>query len=596
LAPDGKSTLLRDALQKITSRYAGMNVAGGLVLTDGVDTREAFEDWSGEPRPFPLYTVALEPDAVWDIEPDIHVDMVRTPRRVTVDWKTELKAVISGQGTKGDVIGVRLYKDNVMEQEVPTQVPEDGGSRQATFEITHTEVGVFTYRVYVPPLPGETNTNDNEFAVSVQVIDAKNRLIYIEGAPRWESKYLKRALQANKMVSPLMFVRGPDGKPRAFGPAGSMTPDLTENQLSYFKVVVIGNLTAKELGTRRAENLIEYVEDGGSLVLLGGTQAWSQDGFASSPLKKIMPVKSWRPNKIEGEFSVALTDTGLAHPAFAGDQELWDVIPPVLSVFPGVQLAAAGQALVSAQTPAGEENLVVSQRYGQGKVVAIFTDSLWKWKLHPRAIENRPYQRFWDQLIAWMLPDEEDLDKDRLELFADRETLVLGEEITINARLGGENRDKKISVRCEIELPDKNLAPFSMRPETVTTSSGKSYPGYATVYTVNQPGLHTITATALVEGNRVKSDALSFFVKPYSPETIPRAMHAGVLKNIAQGSGGAYFESLDALNEALSQLTYRQIEEELSEYNTLWQKPAILGLLMALVTIGWIARKLNSMP
>ena len=50
LAPDGQATLLRDALQKITGRYAGVNVVGGLLLSDGVDTREEFEDWAAEKR------------------------------------------------------------------------------------------------------------------------------------------------------------------------------------------------------------------------------------------------------------------------------------------------------------------------------------------------------------------------------------------------------------------------------------------------------------------------------------------------------------------------------------------------------------------
>ncbi|MEM7392145.1 MAG: VWA domain-containing protein, partial [Verrucomicrobiota bacterium] len=218
--PEGKATLLRDALGQITDRYVGMNVAGGLLLTDGIDTREAFDDWAAEPRPFPIHTANLELDGNWDIEPDLRVDAVSTPKRVTLDWKTELKAVISGQGTEGDVVGVRLFKDGVMQQELPTQVPEDGGSRQVVFELTHNEIGVFTYRVFVPPLEGESNTNDNEYAVSVQVIDAKNRLIYVEGPPRWESKYLKRALQANRQATPLIFITGPGGKPRSFGSAG----------------------------------------------------------------------------------------------------------------------------------------------------------------------------------------------------------------------------------------------------------------------------------------------------------------------------------------------------------------------------------------
>jgi len=97
MVPEGKSTLLRDALQKITGRYAGMNVGGGLLLSDGIDTREAFNDWAAEPRPFKLYTARLEPDSIWEVEPDIRVDSFHTPRRVSVVWQSDLKAVVSGQ-------------------------------------------------------------------------------------------------------------------------------------------------------------------------------------------------------------------------------------------------------------------------------------------------------------------------------------------------------------------------------------------------------------------------------------------------------------------------------------------------------------------
>jgi hypothetical protein len=420
LAAAGDSTMLRDALPKITGRYGGVNVVGGLLLSDGNDTREVFREWAAEKRPFPLYTVALEPPGAWKVEPDVSVDGVQTPRRVSVSWETDLRAVISGQGTGGQTMQVGLYKDGVLQEEAPVQIPAEGGTRQVTFNLAHPEVGVFTYRIAVPPLPGESNTNDNEFAVLVQVIDAKNRLIYVEGPPRWESKYLKRALQANRQATPLIFLQGPEGKPLALGPVGRMTADLTEQQLSFFKIVVVGNLDAEELGEERARNLVKFVETGGSLVLLGGTKAWGEKGFSASALKSILPVKGFRTTPDEGQFAVSLTPEGKSHAAFGGDPTLWESIPPVLSVFSGGTLQPAASALVVAETPRGAQPIAVSQRYGQGKVVALLTDSLWKWQLHPTAIENKPYQRFWDQLIAWLLPAEEEVEKDRLQLLTDK--------------------------------------------------------------------------------------------------------------------------------------------------------------------------------
>ena len=596
LAPDGQATLLRDALQKITGRYAGVNVVGGLLLSDGVDTREEFEDWAAEKRPFPWYTLRLEAEAAWETEADVRVDAVNTPRRITVNWQSELKAMISGQGTKGKAVTVQLFKEGVLQQEIPAQIPLDGGARQVSFDLTHPEVGIFTYRVYVPPLPGESNTNDNEYVIPIEVLDAKRRLIYAEGPPRWESKYLKRALQADKQITPLIFVQGPGGKPISFGPVGSMTADMTPQQLAYFKIVILGNLDAEELGERRANDLVKYVEDGGSLVLLGGNKAWSRKGFVATPLVKILPVTSFKSQIEEGEFPVALTDTGRGHPAFLGDMELWKVIPPVLSVFPEATPSHAGIVLVVAQTPKGPQPIIITQRYGAGKVVAIFTDSLWKWQLHPDAIVNRPYQRFWTQMISWLLPAEEDIEKEKMDVFVDRDSLFLGEEVRISARLGGKSEGKEAVVRCELALPDKSKVPFTMRAELVTTSGGKSYPGFTTTYQAATSGLHTVVATATIEGKGISSDPISFLVRPYSPESVPRAINVPVLKNIARQSQGDFFNDLDALNDRLSSMTFTQIEEKISEYRSLWQHPVMLALLMAVVTAGWIVRKLNNMP
>ena len=60
----------------------------------------------------------------------------------------------------------------------------------------------------------------------------------------------------------------------------------------------------------------------------------------------------------------------------------------------------------------------LTQRFGQGKVTAILTDSLWRWQLGPEAGKAKPYDRFWKQMISWLLPREESLDQMRLEIFA----------------------------------------------------------------------------------------------------------------------------------------------------------------------------------
>ena len=597
LAPDGTATLLRDVLKKTVSRYAGLDVTGGLLLSDGIDTREVFSDWAVEARPFPIHTMVLEQDAVWEQEPDVRIDTVNTPRRVTVGWQTELKAVISGQGTRGQNIPVQLFKDDVLQQEVQTQIPAGGGSKEVVFHLDHPVAGIKTYRVVVPPFPKETHTNDNEFALSVLVVDAKNRLLYVEGPPRWESKYLTRVLRASRQITPVIFLRGAKGKFMTFGVQGLVSPDMKEAQLAFFKMVILGNLDGEELGEERARNLVHFVETGGSLVLLGGNKAWSENGFARTSLKKLLPAKQYSAKAAAGEFPIALTDMGRLHPAFAGDPALWQTMPPVLSVFPNVVPTPGARVLVAATTPTGAQPLILSQDYGQGKVVALFTDSLWKWQLNPDALKNRPYQRFWDQLISWLSPKEEKSADKELEAFVDREQLFVAEEVEISARWSGTAKPPADAVvGAEITGPDKRNLRFSMNRQTAQTSEGKAIPVFNCKFKAGQAGLFSVVAVSEIGGKLVTSDPVSFSFKPFTPESVPRPVNNQVLKAISQNSGGQFFESVDALNQQLSALNVKRIEQEISEYHSLWQLATILTALILLLAAEWIFRKLRFMP
>jgi hypothetical protein len=598
LSPTGNATRLRHALRKIAEHSAGANVSGMLLLSDGTDTGEAFDDWAGVPQPFPVYTLRLEPPGGWKQDPDLRIDAVTTSRRVTLGWKSELKVKISGQGTRGHSVAVQLYENGTLQGEIPTQIPDEGGEREVTFELEHPKMGTFQYRVFVPPLAGETNKEDNEQSLSVEVVDARNRLLYLEGVPRWEYKYLRRTLLSERQVSSIIFFTGPDGAPQGGTPVGNVTADMTPQQLAYFKIIMLGNIDAKELGAARAKNLVKFVEEGGSLILLGGAKGWNAGGLAETDLGKMLPVRGESVRTLEGEkpYLVKLAEAARAHPAFAGDATLWQNIPPVLSIFTGFSLSPGAETLVTAETPAGAQPLVATQRFGQGKVTAILTDSLWRWQLGPEAGKTRPYERFWTQLISWLLPRQESLEGMRLEFFSDREQIFLGESIDLNARFGNEDTPKPDIVEARITLPDKREVPYRMAPQLVSLPSGKSFPGFTASFSATQPGLYQVNGSAKLKGQTYSSEPFSFFVKPHSPETVPRPAKPEVLQAISTASGGRFFESVDDLNEQLRKLQFHTSEQKLSDYRTLWREWPSLIALMTLLATSWGLRKSQNLP
>ncbi len=594
LKPDGKSTRLHDALKTVIERYRGQPLAGIVLLSDGIDTREPDETWAKEEWPYPIFAVRLEPTvAAQEIPPDVRVTKVDTPRRVVVGWDSKLTAVVSGQGTKGATLTVQLLENGSVLQELPTQLPADGAAREVAFQLQHPAVGSFTYTVHIPPLPGEVITNDNSYAIAVQVVDTKNRLIYVEGTPRFESKFLTRALEANHSIAPLVFLQGPNHQFLTVGQRGGMTTDLTPEQLTQVKIVIFGDLDAETLGEARANALVKFVEDGGSLVLLGGPKAWGNAGFAATALTKLLPVH--RPAALparQGRFPVRLTAEGRAHPAFAAESTAWETAPPVLSVFPGCELAPGAATLV--ETTSGDP-VVVTERFGQGKVAALLTDSLWRWQLEPGKSES--YARFWNQMIEWLKPAESELQPYELDLFADTDQLFLGDKIALRARLGGreEIRPAGLAVTCEIHSASENRTlSFPMVEQPVTTATGKTYPGFGVEYTAQSPGMHTAVATVEIDGKKVQSPEHSFFVKAFTPENSPLPAQHHLLETLATASGGRYGEPAD-IEATLMKMDLTGKTEERSVYSTLWNSWLVLACLVALLTVEWAVRKARNL-
>jgi hypothetical protein len=59
----------------------------------------------------------------------------------------------------------------------------------------------------VEPLPGEENLANNRVTRPILVSDAKRRILYVEGEPRWEYKFIRRAEEDDPTVQLVSMLR-----------------------------------------------------------------------------------------------------------------------------------------------------------------------------------------------------------------------------------------------------------------------------------------------------------------------------------------------------------------------------------------------------
>jgi hypothetical protein len=600
LKPEGKSSHLNLSLNKLFERLRGQDLAGVLVLTDAIDTREKKDAWGDTGWPAPLYVAELEKPGIPDDKPDMRVDNVDTPRRAIMGWDTSMSVTIAGQGGKGEPFPVILLKGGKELEKVAVQLPPEGGSRDVQFKLSHPEVATETYTVRIPLLIGEVQTNDNEMVVAVDVLDAKNRVLFLEDVPRFESKHLTRALFANKDITPLAFFQLPNRKVQgtkewvAYGDRQGLTFDLTPDQLRLNKIIILGDFDSEAISPEHCRTILEFVEKGGSLILLGGQKLWGENGISKTELSKLLPFTRTGASALEGKFNVAWTAEGRAHPALANNPDLPAELPPILSVFTGATLSGGSFTLVDALTDSGRQPVLVSRVYGQGKVLAVLTDSLWRWVMSTG--DEKPYPKFWRQIVQWMSPSEGDLDKYHLELFTDAGTIAVGDPAILQSRLvipPTETR-KSWKVSCEITTPSDRVLPLAMSGKNIQASGGAEIPGYVTEFAPSEPGNYKAVASVEIDGKKVLSAPCLFTVRATSQEMVLKPINEKVLKALARSSGGRY-GTLDELENSLQDLRVSERRERKLEYRSLWQNIFVLACLITLLALEWIIRKLRNM-
>jgi len=170
-------------------------ISAVVLLTDGQQTAgsQAPVDVARRlgQRNIPLFTVGVgNPDP----SKDVRVTRLECNEVVLAEDRVPFDAAIVADGFEGSRVRVELLFDGAV---VDTEyVVLEGGGRQQTVRLEHRppESGDFLVTVEVEHQSGELFAENNSASKSIRVLEQKIRVLYLEGPPRWEYRYLKNAL------------------------------------------------------------------------------------------------------------------------------------------------------------------------------------------------------------------------------------------------------------------------------------------------------------------------------------------------------------------------------------------------------------------
>ena len=295
LAYDGTATRLGPALDRARDELSGLPLAGLVMVTDGADTSDTTidEQLAGlKARSIPVFTLGVGRER---FEKDIQVTRVETPRTALKGTSLVVDVVLSQTGFSGETVAVTVEDDGRIVNSENVTLPGNGEAATAKVRFTASEAGprLFSFKVAVQE--GEQVTQNNSRDALIEVADRQEKVLYLEGEPRFEAKFIRRATEDDTNLSVVILQRTAENK---YFRLGVDRPDdlvggfpETREELFAYRAIILGSIEAAAFSPDQQRMLADFVSRrGGGLLMLGGRRAFAEGGWGGTPLAEALPV------------------------------------------------------------------------------------------------------------------------------------------------------------------------------------------------------------------------------------------------------------------------------------------------------------------
>lgn len=628
LKADGLGTDLGGAIRQVIEQAQGRRIAAMVVASDGQSTepgnlKDATDLARG--RQIPVYTTRL---GLGERPVDVELGHVRAQESVFADDLLSVEGEVRALGTSVPVVvRVELVDDHSGQVAAEEELTLDPGTPAKWVELTTKAKGEgrVTYRLQVRPLPGERLTENNGESVQVQVVADKLRVLYVEGYPRFEYRYLKNALLREKTIALSVLLLEADEQ---FVQEGTFPirrfPESPE-ELGRFDVVLFGDVDPRAgwLTMAQMKMLLDFVgNDGGGFGLIAG-ERFAPQRFLGTPLEKLVAVRidpavlGPYDAPISSGYSTQLTPEGKRGRMFREAAGRWgaggedrvagsEAALPDLYWFartlgskPGATVLAEHPTVMTTGDAARGPTpmpLVVMGRYGAGKLFFQGTDDTWRWRQHTGELMHDTY---WVQAARDIMRSGRAAQDRRVAVRTDRRVYDFGERVQIQVEITDtellaaqrdavpllvlqEGRDSREPGRSPgAGAPTQRLSATRLAPDSRMFEVNTTPPA---------AGRFRVQMESIIPREGEAPASAAFRVEqPDLEMRRPEADHES-LRRIAEATGGKFLE-LSEWRAAFADIPNRsvQIPDDVTE--PLWDSKLAWILFVLALGTEWVLRK-----
>jgi uncharacterized membrane protein len=532
----------------------------------------------------PIHAVGIGRETIPE---DLELTNIQLPQSALPG--TTLAAGVSIIHDQGGLTRVKVYNGDELISTEEIELSAEQNLTTAFIDVEVSDPGELDLRFTLDPITGESNLANNSRAQVVDVPDGSYRILYIEGEPRWEYKFLQRAMDEDPSVQLSTLLRV---TPNKFYRQGIDDPLQLEEgfpieraELFSYDALIIGSVELAEFNEQQQQMIHDFVsERGGSLMMLAGLNGLGLGGWNESVVSEVLPASLVEEDAafVRQQAKVVPSPSGLASPILllsdspSENLELWNNLPNIADYQNIGPLRPAATTLLEIDVDGELQPLLVTQPYGRGQSYIMATGGTWRWQMS-MPLEDMSHETFWRQLARGLVANS--------PLPFELSTTVENEEIRVRAQVrdpdAEENQGLAVAAVVSSDYGPAmtlELLPSSTQPGVFEASFNPADTGLFSIEAISRVGDTPISSTR--SAIRYEQNQEAFAIR----------QNRGLLEGLATATGGQYWqaEDWDDLPEAISYSTAGITEQDV---RYLWDAPIIFILLILLKTAEWLLRR-----
>ncbi|MGH9672146.1 MAG: glutamine amidotransferase, partial [Bryobacteraceae bacterium] len=577
LTAAGTSTRIGESLKQAVAESASLPIGAIVLISDGADNSGGVDlETISEirSRRIPVHTIGLGKERPGR---DIEITDAVMPAKALPDSRLLAQVTLTQRGYDKQKARLTVREGNkiLASREITLQ----GGDTQQTESLLFNAgvAGAKLFRVSVEPLQGEENQQNNAVSRMVQVTGSKPRILYLEGEPRWEFKFIRRAAQEDRTVKLVTMMRTTQNKiyRQDVEDAKELEQGFPANvdELFRYQAVILGSVELGYFTPAQQELLRNFVDRrGGGLLWLGARTALSDGGWAGSTMSDLMPAilptakNTFQREAATAELTAAGRESLICRLVEDPEQNAarWRKLPHMAS-YQDVGSPKPGAVVLADMLVQnrGRLPLLITQNYGRGRTAIFATGGSWRWQML-QELKDQTHEMFWQQLLRWLVAET----PGRIVASTPRPVLSDEGRVALHAEVRDPNYLPMADARVEARIigPEGIAATVEMDPDTNNPGS------FTAAWTAEKPGSYISEIQARRGEEEPLRDVVTFQRLDGVAEHFGTGLNRELLAKLSEQTGGRYWRAADT-GKLPEEISYSEAGITIRETKELWNMP-----------------------